>query len=365
MGRLTRLDRILLLCTRQAFGAEHREAVERLAERGAVPWPRLLATAERHGVLPIVGIHLRRCDPARVALPEPSRAALEVAVLENAAARELDAWRLAQDLARLREVELDAMLIKSEALLLGVYEKPWVVVSRDVDLALRPRPGWWKGKGVERSVRSELYARGVECDLDGHHDVSLGGLLPMDWDRIWREASPVVFRGVPAWTMSAEDLLVALCANACRKGFLRLKCLFDVAETLGRGGAIDPARLAALAREAHAEGIVYAALVTVRETLGVEAPPGALAALGLRRRRAAAIRALIRACLRGRVFDGAATHAFGAALALASLRPSAAVRSLLRAPGQRRWARVKRRRHRLAVAGRATARAAEPPPGRC
>jgi len=231
-------------------------------------------------------------------------------------------------LARLREVELEAMLLKGTALSLAVYEEPWVVTSQDIDLVLRPGPGWEKGKGEEKNVRRALYTNGVECDLDTHHDVTMNGLLPVDFPRIWREARPVVFRGVPAWLMSPEDLLISLAVNCGRKHF-RLKGLFDVAETLRRGEPIDWPRLGVLAREGHAEGIVYSALVAAREALGARLPAGALQVLELAPARAALLAALVKVFLSAAPFAGRSGRPLALALSYASLRPAEAWRSAL------------------------------------
>ena len=317
---MTREDRLLLLCARQEFLPAHREAVERLCQEGEIRWGNLAAAAGRHGVLPIVGANLRRCDPAATGLPEALAARFEIAVLENAAVRERDADRLATGLARLREVELEAMLLKGTALSLHVYEEPWVVTSQDIDLSLKPGPGWEKGKGEEKKVRKALYTHGVECDLEAHHDVTMNGVLPVDFERIWREARRLSFRGVPAWLMSPEDLLISLCVNGCRKRF-RLKVLFDVAETLRRGGPLDAGRLGRLAREGHCEGIVYATLILARKALGAEIPEGLLDSLGLSAPRAALLRALATAFLRAGSFVERSGRPLALALAYAALRP--------------------------------------------
>jgi len=321
---VTREDRLLCLCARQEFLPGHRRAVEDLCRGGAVRWDRLAAAAERHGVLPIVGANLRKCDAG---LPEALAARCELAVLENAAVRERDADRLAAGLARLREVELEAMLLKGAALALSIYAEPWVVTSQDIDLVLRPGPGWEKGKGEEKKVRYALYTNGVECDLETHHDVTMNGVLPVDFPRIWREARPVRFRGVPAWTMSPEDLLISLAVNGCRKRF-RLKGLFDVAETLRRGEALDWPRLGVLAREGHCEGIVFAALVTAQGALGAGLPAGSLESLGVAPVRAGLLRSLIRGFLSAAPFTGRSGRPLALALAYASLRPAEAWRSV-------------------------------------
>jgi hypothetical protein len=319
-------DRILCLCARQEFLPSHQEAVEWLARGETLRWDRIVAAAERNAVLPIVGLNLRWCDPGP---PEAVVEYLERAIFENAALKERDADRLAAGLVRLREVELDAMILKGMALSLSVYKEPWYVTSQDIDLALRPWPGWHKGKGEERMVRRALYTHGVECDLEGHHDVTMNGVLPIDFRRIWREARPVLFRGADAWVMSPEDMMIALAVNGCRKHYFRLKALFDVAETLRRGEALDGPRLGALAREGHCEGIVYTALVAARETLGAEIPAELLAALELSAPRAALLRRLIAAFLRfGSFVDlGPKARALSLALTFASLRPAEAWKS--------------------------------------
>jgi len=295
---MIREDRILFLCTRQDFQPGHREVVEALA-RGPVRWQRLADTAEEHGVLPIAGSNLRRCD---LDLPPGLSDRLETAVFENALRKEQDALQLAASLARLRAVGLEALLLKGASLDLLVYAEPWVVTSRDTDLLLRPLPGYRPGP-EEKSVRRSLYRAGIECDLLGHHDLDMHGVLPVSTERIWRAARRIDFRGAEAWVMGPEDLLISLCINACRKRFVRLKGLFDVAETVARLG-IDWPRLGLLARGCRCEGIVFAALLATRQTLGCnllegpEGPEGALAELGVHPGRERLLRFLVAAALR-------------------------------------------------------------------
>lgn len=294
-------DRILFACARQDFQPRHRERVEDLV-RGPGPgrpidWERLAATAERQGVLPVAGANLRRCDPAVLRMAEPLAERLEVAAFENALRKEQDAARLAAALARLREVGLEAMLLKGAALDLLVYAEPWVASSRDTDLLVRPLPGFRPGP-EERAVRRELYRRGIECDLEEHHDVNMNGVLPIPFARIWRDARPVRFRGQAAWVMAPEDLLISLCINSCRKRFLRLKGLFDIAETVRLLADLDWDRLARKACDYRCEGIVFAALSTAAVTVGCELPEGALDGLGLGAVRAALLRGLVAGALR-------------------------------------------------------------------
>lgn len=321
---MTREDRILFACARQDFGPEHRQAVEELAGSDGIDFDGISFTAERHGVLPIVGANLRRCDPAVLRLSASLAERLETAVFENALLKERDAARLAEALASLRAVRLEAMLLKGAALDLLVYAEPWVTVSRDTDLLVRPLPGFQAGP-EERELRSALYREGIECDLNRHHDVDMNGVLPIPFARIWQDARPIDFRGQAAWVMSPEDLLISLCINSCRKRFRRLKGLFDIAETIAAGN-LDWERLTRKTVSYRCEGIVFAALLTTGLTVGCGLPDGYLDALaGLIPARAALLRGLVSRALRTGSLD---PETGGLALSYASYRWGQAWRSL-------------------------------------
>jgi hypothetical protein len=261
-------DRILCLCARQELLPAHREEVAALARRDSIPWEEVRVTAERHGVAPIIGVNLARCGDG-LGIPAETAGRFEMALFENAAFKEGEAERLAAGLVRLAEVGFDALLLKSTALELEVYDGPWVTVSRDIDLVLRLRPGRERGP-EEKAVRRKLYRSGIECDLDDHHDVTMNGVLPVSFERIWADARPVRYRGAEAWVMSPEDLLISLCVNAARKRFFRLKGLFDIAET-ARRLPLDWNRLADRVRGFRCGGIVRTALLATDATLGL--PP--------------------------------------------------------------------------------------------
>ena len=137
-------------------------------------WEKLAATAESHGVAPIVGANLKAGEPRGAAF------------FENVLIKAQEAERLARGIARLREAGYQVMLLKGLALDLLVYREPWVTTSKDADLLLRPEPGR-RLADDERAVRRSLYRSGIECDLLSHHDVDMNGVLPVRYDRIWAE----------------------------------------------------------------------------------------------------------------------------------------------------------------------------------
>lgn len=298
---MTKEDRVLFAAARQDFREEHRLAVQALAP---FDLEKLAAIAEIHGVAPIVGANLKAEN-------------LQRAFYENVLIKAQEAERVARGIARLREAGYQAMLLKGLALDLLVYREPWVTVSKDSDLLLRPEPGR-RLAADEREVRRSLYRSGIECDLPGHHDVDMNGVLPVRFDRIWAAARAVEFHGQEAFVMAPEDLLLSLCINSCRKRYFRLKHLFDIAETIHRL-ELDWDRFAARAREDRCEAIVYTAIHVARETLGCEVPD-----LDLPRLRRLLIRRLAARHLR----RGSLASGPPAWLPYASYRPGQALRSL-------------------------------------
>jgi Uncharacterised nucleotidyltransferase len=319
---MTREDRILFLCARQDFRPAHRQAVEALARR-PVDWERLARVAGDHGILPVAGFHLRSCA---LGLPPELAARLETLVFANALHKEQGALDLAAALGRLRAVGLEALLLKGAALDLLVYTEPWVTTSRDIDLLLRPLPGYRPGP-EEKEVRRSLYRAGIECDLLGHHDLDMHGVLPVSTERIWRAARRIDLRGGEAWVMGPEDLVLALCINACRKRFLRLKGLFDLAETVARI-PLDWPRLGRLARGCRCEVIAFTALLVTRKTLGCPLPGEALAELGVPPGRARLLRLLVAGVLRTVSLTRPAGSRLALLLPYASFRPEQAWRSV-------------------------------------
>ncbi len=173
------------------------------------------------------------------------------------------------------------LLTKGAALDAVVYEKPWYTGSADIDVMIGCRP-----ETLSPDTRAAAHAliRGrtplerripVEGDWYGHHDVSMNGLLPIDFAAIWREARPIVVAGCPALVMAPEHLLLAACINSCRKRFFRLKAICDIAET-ARSGTIRWDRFGEAARQWCCEAIAYTALVVAAMTVACPVPVSVL-----------------------------------------------------------------------------------------
>jgi hypothetical protein len=120
----------------------------------------------------------------------------------------------------------------------------------------------------------------VECNWLGHHDVSMNGLLPVDFEQIWKQARPVKVLDLTALVMSAEHMLLAACINSCRKRFYRLKALCDINEII-QASSINWDELTRTARQWRCENIAYTALLVTAMTLGCPLPDRVLEDLGV------------------------------------------------------------------------------------
>ena len=120
----------------------------------------------------------------------------------------------------------------------------------------------------------------------------MNGVLPVNFQRIWAEASRISFRGRDVFVMSPEDMLISTCINSCRKRYFRLKALADIAEIINKYDDLDWEELTNKAREYDCHNIVYTALLVTKMTVGCELPEGVLDKLAVSPIRMAIIRYL-------------------------------------------------------------------------
>lgn len=291
MKKLPPEDQLLFACARQDLLPAHRQVVTDLCRNGAIQWEVLYSTAERHGVAPLVYANLSACG---VDMPHNVASRFRFCTVRNMAAKEDKAKKIAELLSFFNRKGIDAMLVKGAALDVLVYEQPWYIVSDDADILLRVRV-----EDLTDAEHAEVWSQTrqhlwLECDYFEHHDVTMKGALPVDFQRIWNDAARVDFRGQSVFVMSPEDLLIATCINGCRKRFFRLKAVCDIASIVSKFSGLKWDAFVRKARDYDCHNIVYAALFATQTTLGCELPAGVLAALKVNPLRAALIRYLSR-----------------------------------------------------------------------
>ncbi|MFQ5576314.1 MAG: nucleotidyltransferase family protein, partial [Anaerolineae bacterium] len=226
-------DRLLFICARQRPAPEHRRMALALRQNHPLNWEAIFTTASRHGVAPLIYAAIRHIGPDALAVPDAVTAEFKRAYYSNIIRKERRAERLARGLAFFNERGIEVMLIKGGALDVLVYDRPWYTVPHDIDLVLKLKPEELP-PATEAEIRHFFHKTGIEFDYFAHHDVTMNGVLPVDFGQIWDRAVKITLHGQPVWVMAPEDMLLAACINGCRKRFFRLKSLCDTAEIINK-----------------------------------------------------------------------------------------------------------------------------------
>jgi hypothetical protein len=268
-------DQLLFLCTRQDFSDKHRQEVTELCHRYLIHWELVLPTAEQHGIAPLVCANLLLRRTLDFGIPQEIADKFRFYTYQNTIEKEKRTRRLEEGCAYFCQRSIDIMLVKGPALDLVVYDYPWYTVSLDNDLILKARREEFNHEDMH-AIMDHFHQSGIEYDFFEHHDVSINGTLPIDFDWVWKDAVKIKFRSQDVFIMSPEDMLIALCISSCRKRFFRLKSLFDIAETVRKCSDLDWDKLASKSLTYDCHNIVYTALRVTQRTVGCEIPGGGL-----------------------------------------------------------------------------------------
>ena len=290
-------DHILFACARQDFTDEHKQAVLEISRKYSLSWDVIFSKAEQHGVAPLVYINLCQGEGLGLCIPESIVNRYRLFAMRNSVRKEQRVQRTLQALEYFNAQSIDVMLIKGGALDLLVYDHAMLITSNDIDLVLKRRREELSPDQIQQ-IMNDLHQSGIEYDFYSHHDMTINGALPVDFGRIWRDATQIDYRGQPAWMMSPEDMLISVCINSCRKRYFRLKSLLDIAETLRKMDAIRWDGVVEKSRQYDCQNIVYTALLVCQQTLGCRLPPGALPRLGVNPLRAVVINSIAKFLLR-------------------------------------------------------------------
>jgi hypothetical protein len=270
-------DEILFACSRQHLQPCHRERLSQITERASSNWHEIFATARNHGVAPLVFANLQKCADVAARIPADVSENFARCTRNNALVKALYDERARGILDFFERRSTHVMFIKGFALDATVYEQPWYTLSADIDLIMKCRREDFPQ--ADRKAASELDAGrsplerriSIEYGWFEHHDVSMDGLLPVDFEAIWDQAKEIRVQNRTAFVMCPEHLLLTACINSCRKRFFRLKALCDISEILLLL-PIDWDRFVRTARQWRCAALAYAALSAVRVTLGCAVP---------------------------------------------------------------------------------------------
>ena len=285
-------DQILYLCTRQNFQKKHREKMLDICRREEIRWDEIYSTAHQHGVAPLVSLNLSKLNDQELDVPEEIAENLRLAMIQNIAKTGKRSDQLAKICAFFEKLSIDIMVIKGAAHEITVYDQPWYTTANDLDIIIKldaldfKQGDRWELEDLKRDIS-------MEEDFMVHHDVTMNGILPIDFSMIWEDACQIRFRDQKVFVMSPEDMLITACINSCRKRYFRLKALFDIAEISYKFPDMNWTEFARKAKAYQCNNIVYTALWVTKETLGCAIPASVFADLNINHRRAQIIHRLI------------------------------------------------------------------------
>ncbi|MBI2471528.1 MAG: nucleotidyltransferase family protein [Planctomycetes bacterium] len=264
-------NKLLFLCTRQKFTPEHKNILIALYREKKIKWDVVWTTARLHGVAPLVYRNLLTCFREGLKIPQEVNERFKLCYYSSIAAEKPRSERIKEILALADNMSADVMLIKGVAMDILVYEHPWYMLPGDIDLIVISRKNGVTDKEKEAIV-SSIRRPGIECQYLNHHDVDMGGLLPINFQNMWDNATRIDFMGYGAYVVSPEDMLLTTCINSCRKRFFRLKSLCDIAEIINKYRNLNWEKFVRDAWAYQCNNIVYTALLITRMTLGADMP---------------------------------------------------------------------------------------------
>lgn len=282
-------DRFLFLATRQNPTTSQQEGMDALAQKAALNWERIFVTAEQNGVAPLIYENITRQPALAARVPGSLLEQYRRYTLHNSLKKQERTLYLIQALKFLREKSIRVIVLKGASLDLLVYDQPWYTAYDDTDLILSPRREMLSDRQV-MEIGHFFYKKQVEFDFFEHHDISMNGMLPIDFEAVWQAARPVHFRDEEMLVLSPEDQLLSICINSCRKRFFKLKSLLDLCETVKKTTPFDWDEFTRRCRKYACGSIVYAAFYVAMKTMGLEIPEKVFRSLGVSAARRAVIR---------------------------------------------------------------------------
>lgn len=181
---------LLFTCTRQQLCPKPRQRLQQLCRQQRIDWSFVYRVAAQHGVAPLVFVNLQQVGLATLHLPPAIATQFSQLVYHTIATKAGITRKLGSVLAFLAEQGQAVMLIKGAALDHVLYQQPWYV-THDVDLIFSAQRTALAPAAVAAIERFFWELPGFEYEFYTHHDVTMNGLLPVDFAQIWRDAQPI------------------------------------------------------------------------------------------------------------------------------------------------------------------------------
>jgi hypothetical protein len=280
-------EAILSACCTLNFGPEQRERV-RSASRGNIDWRSIASAAVAHKIAPLVFQNLKRCEDHTGPIPADVWANLRQSAMRCGARNLRFGSNIAFVAAYFHAHAHDVLVLKHASYFFAHRPLFDLTMADDLDLAARPvaeanetfdAPYRWSSNGIPDSTwavidglvdRKDPRLGPLRLEIDNrlHHDIVWNGVIPVDFRRVWADATVYHIDGQAVHVPRVDDLIIISAINIFRKPFVRLRNLLEIREIIQLQPAFDWDALAKKSRAYTCGSIVHSALATVRATLG-------------------------------------------------------------------------------------------------
>lgn len=262
----------------------------RVLLRGGIDWGRLMGIAGRHGVGPLLYWHLHTNCLQDV--PEAALKQLRDHFYANAAQVIFLTAELCNLLHLLENQGIPAVPFKGPILAASVYRNTLLRHAGDLDILIRkhdalkardvllhmeylPRPNLSKDQ-IATEFKSSYGYGFVRKDgrvlVELQWDVTRSFLSSLvDTEGLWGRLREATLDGKTVPNLSAEDLLLLLCAHGTKHCWIQLRWICDVAE-LVRGERLDWEWVLDQARRRNGMRMLSLSLLLAEDLFGVELP---------------------------------------------------------------------------------------------
>jgi len=257
---------------------------------GPLDWEYLLLMAARHGLEPLLFLHLHSF--AEEILPAGTMQALREDCKVIAGRNLILASRLKEVSSHLRLREIEHIAYRGPLLAEVYYGSCALRVFRDLDILVRPEKveatrdalgeiGFRDKSGLNARQQEASFRYGFEhpftaadgLDLDLHwRVVQKFKARSLDMAGIWKRVTLTPFWGSEAPTFCPEDLLVALCLHAGHHGWTQISHLCDIAQLFRIHPQLDWDIVGSHLGDSNTKRIVYVSLRLLKEHWEAQVP---------------------------------------------------------------------------------------------
>jgi hypothetical protein len=277
---------LILSCAGTALDLARQQRIKALV-RQPLNWEYLLQTAIQHGVLPLIYQNLDKL--CREAVPDEVFEGLQRRFRKNAISNLLSTAEMCRIVKLFTTQEIEVIPFKGPTLAIGAYRDLALRQFHDVDFLIR-KADVLRAKEI---LLAEGYQPQVECSavaLHTHHEFPFKGAvylelqtemlhrkfsLAINDDDLWQNLIEMDVDGTRLRTLSAENLLVVLCAHGTQSLWKRLIWICDLAELI-HSMELNWSVVGQRAQRLGAQRMVRLGLSLAHQLLGAQLPEAAL-----------------------------------------------------------------------------------------